>query len=457
MVNLINLSIHGNKLQHLDSRLFSYLHKLSLLDFEYNNIETLHNNIFSNLTNLRYLYMAHNHLKSLTDIRLFRSQTGLIDLTLDDNKIRTISAFVLSPLISLKKFKLANNPFECSCELQETIMWAESKCINTRATCDEPSKFKSQFWSVLRNETCPNPWAKIKECSSYVCTYVNDTQEMDCADLNLGKFETEHLPFNETKIVQLNLNNNGIQSLESNAFNQWPRITILQLSINELSTLKHRLFYTLKELTYLSLDNNLLESLDDRLFHFQEKLITLYIYNNKLLTITEKLMEPLITLHTLSLKGNRLTCDCKLQSTFTLLMKRGVWSDAMCETPEKYAGKSWKLMEKELECGITVQYLTISTQTVIIVSSGMILFCCSSVVVCYVCIGWRKTCRKRTNRHTNENVQYDDVETMANTSPKTARFSNTENLYDYPILRNSYLSIIDPNVKSEPVIYDDVV
>ncbi|KAJ9593473.1 hypothetical protein L9F63_014977 [Diploptera punctata] len=405
MVNLNYLTLCDNKIKYLDSRLFSYLHKLIRLNLEYNNIETLESNIFSNLTNLTHLYMAHNHLKSLTDVKLFQSQTRLIILTLNDNNMRTISAGVLSPLISLKKFKLADNPFSCTCQVQEIILWPESKCINTRATCEEPRKF-----------------------------------------------ENEHFPFNETKIIKLNLNNNSIQSLKSNAFDKLPEITILQLSLNKLITLKQKLFYGLKDLIRISLDSNLLESLDDRLFRYQAKLITLHLHDNKLLTITEKLLDPLIILQDLTLKDNPLNCDCKLQSALNLVSKNKILSDAVCETPEKYAGKSWELMEKELECGSTI-----TTQTVIIVSSGITLFCYSSVVVCYVCIRCRKTCRKRTNRHTNENVQYDDVETMANTSPKTASFSNTENLYDYPIFRNSYLSIIDSNVKSEPVIYDDVV
>ncbi|KAJ9586410.1 hypothetical protein L9F63_019945 [Diploptera punctata] len=290
MEYLINLNLRGNKLNTLDSRLFSHSYSLITLVLSDNKLKELEPGLFSSLHDLQDLYISGNQLTSLTDPNIFISQGKLIILKIEQNNITTISEGVFTPLKSIKKLKLSNNPFECTCVLQGTMLWTEHKCLKPEANCANPAKFKGKSWSFLRQESCGKPLIKDDHnCSSNICTYFGETQNMDCSNLNLNYFESNDLPFNESKIKILHLRRNEIETLQSDIFNQWPTIEYLSLSNNKLRALDYGLFHRLTQLKRLELAYNELEFLDERLFLFQNKLEKLYLSDNRLSTISEKL------------------------------------------------------------------------------------------------------------------------------------------------------------------------
>jgi Leucine-rich repeat (LRR) protein len=147
MNNLKLLTLSGNSLATLDSRVFYSQWELDHLDLSHNKLISI-DNLFTSQGRLRTLLLDHNkltsfklfaflHLTSLIHLDLsysnlnrlsndlFSSQEHLEKLLLDGNRLTAVSVKLLTPLTSIKQFGLSHNPLVCNCELQLTVLWCE--------------------------------------------------------------------------------------------------------------------------------------------------------------------------------------------------------------------------------------------------------------------------------------------------------------------------------------------
>jgi hypothetical protein len=153
------------------------------------------------------------------------------------------------------------------------------------------------------------------------------------------------------EIQYLLLVNAGLKTLKANTFDTVPNLLQLNISNNLLVTLDDRLFSNLTKLEVLDLSNNKLECLhDERLFISQGNLLTLILSNNRLRTLDSSTLSPLTSIRSLVLTGNPFTCDCQLLPTMTWCGQKGLNTSAICEFPRVHKGSLWSVLNMSEIC-----------------------------------------------------------------------------------------------------------
>ncbi|KAK9876081.1 hypothetical protein WA026_011190 [Henosepilachna vigintioctopunctata] len=108
--NLEKLFLQQNEIEKIDAGTFPKLplYSLSLVD---NKIAVLEAGIFSELSNLRYLFLSGNRLESL-EKGIFSNLTELEVLAVNDNLIKKIEVGVFEDTLNLISLKLEHNKFK---------------------------------------------------------------------------------------------------------------------------------------------------------------------------------------------------------------------------------------------------------------------------------------------------------------------------------------------------------
>ncbi|CAL8406869.1 unnamed protein product [Arctogadus glacialis] len=200
-LNMRDNNIHAVK----KNQLLGYV-SLNLLDLGGNNIKSIDNGTFQNLTELRWLYMDKNYLDTLV-AEMFAGLQNLEYLSVEYNDIQLIAAGAFSPMpslrvlflnnnllkalpvdaflgISLSKISLHNNyfthlpvagvldqlnsiiqidlhgnPWDCSCTIVPFKQWSErlgADVIVSDLKCESPEEFwKRDFRHVRSDLMCP--------------------------------------------------------------------------------------------------------------------------------------------------------------------------------------------------------------------------------------------------------------------------------------------------------------
>lgn len=144
--NLTVLCISHNILTEFLWDKLKYFHQLHILDLSYNSLTYVawdNSTISHSLTSLdlRYNYIFHlengffNGLKSLETLYLSHNKLNIINQT----------TFQLGPESKLKTLWLLKNPFQCTCDSLDFIVWIEKNRIiiprlMTAVTCKTPEK-----------------------------------------------------------------------------------------------------------------------------------------------------------------------------------------------------------------------------------------------------------------------------------------------------------------------------
>ncbi|KAJ9577739.1 hypothetical protein L9F63_005659 [Diploptera punctata] len=334
LTNLTVLDLSKNSLQELDYRLFSKSKQLVRLSIAHNNIKLLNKRLFFGLQNLIYLNLAYNKISFLPKNNIFILQMKLMYLSLEGNKLKSISINTLMPLTRLKVLKMLYNIFKCDCKMWDVINWAESKCLKMTATCNSPEKLRGRSWKEIKLIKCKNNNVySTKNCSMVSCIYNGELGLMDCSDLKLVSLTPYDLWDNGTNILALSLLNNKIQTLKPNVFETISRLQSLNLRLNRITHLESNVFINLTHLKYLDLSKNRLSSLENKLFLSQNKLISLNLQENSISTISTYVLTPLTSLQRLNISQNPLIYDENLKKVFDWSAKQNIFLQAMNNTP----------------------------------------------------------------------------------------------------------------------------
>ena len=111
LVNLRTLFLDQNNLQHIDNLVFSNLTNLKTLDLSYNNLLSIDSQIFSDLQNLQQLYISNNRIDTI-DSQAFSNLIHLKELSLNHNELQHMDSQLwstLSTLHHLQAIRLQDN------------------------------------------------------------------------------------------------------------------------------------------------------------------------------------------------------------------------------------------------------------------------------------------------------------------------------------------------------------
>ncbi|VDI82550.1 leucine-rich repeat and fibronectin type-III domain-containing protein 5 [Mytilus galloprovincialis] len=139
--DLITINLSDNPIATLEDELFKETKKLETVNLSHTQLSTLPDNIFQDVKCLKNLDLSWNNFSVVIDvfktlgclevvklggnafasvgsIQLdFNELRNLVELDISHNKFTTFQTNVLSSLSSLQKLNIANNPFDCTCDL----------------------------------------------------------------------------------------------------------------------------------------------------------------------------------------------------------------------------------------------------------------------------------------------------------------------------------------------------
>jgi Leucine-rich repeat (LRR) protein len=121
---------------------------------------------------------------------------------------------------------------------------------------------------------------------------------------NLTSLEGLNLIKNKEKIININLTNNKIHSLNNKDFAGFLQVTHIDFSHNEIKTIPKNAFKYLKSLQVLALDNNEIKTLSHGMLKGLDQLMYLFLHNNQIKIISEGIFNDAPHLKQINLGNN---------------------------------------------------------------------------------------------------------------------------------------------------------
>ncbi|XP_064471062.1 connectin-like [Ornithodoros turicata] len=290
---------------------------------------------------LRYNRDTLEHYKiSQGTLGTIRSNTffdlpKLVVLSLDSNDITDTEKNSFSNLPKLKKLELGDNKLDT---------------IRSDVLHELPSL---SFLFLDRNQ--------IKRIEDYAFKSLHNLTELALADnaieeLTANTFSGLH------RLTRIDLFRNKVKQLVAYVFSEMPYLQELDLKNNDISEVDPLAFHKLPQLRIIYLANNRLRILPAHMFVGAPNLILIDFSENQLQTLTWRTIQDLTQINRegfdLQLKGNKLTCDCRIawilhlsETTKDHKFRREL-RHIKCEfhSPSRTSTKVARLTKQQLNC-----------------------------------------------------------------------------------------------------------
>ncbi|KAM3862005.1 toll-like receptor 8 [Diretmus argenteus] len=160
--NLTVLRINQNSLTHFEWCELKNFHQLQILDLSFNSLSHVPE-ISSNCTHtLSLLDLSHNQISTLSN-GFLKGVKSLTTLYLSYNKLTIInqSTFLSKPENHIKTLFLEENPFQCTCDLLDFILWIDHNDVKipeltSEVTCETPANTRDQAIIFFNIHQCVN-------------------------------------------------------------------------------------------------------------------------------------------------------------------------------------------------------------------------------------------------------------------------------------------------------------
>lgn len=149
--NLTTLYLSNNLLTDFEWRKLENFAQLNILDLSFNFLTNVTGmELINSSYSLTFLDLSHNQISQL-DGGFLKAAKSLKVLSLSFNKLTTInqSTFQSTPQNTIKTLYLQNNPFQCTCDFLDFIVWIEASGMKiprlaTDVKCGEPANQKGK-------------------------------------------------------------------------------------------------------------------------------------------------------------------------------------------------------------------------------------------------------------------------------------------------------------------------
>lgn len=319
----INLS--HNRLAMIDPTTFSNLVALEELDLSGNQIEEIPPNMFQNNTQLNTLNLNNNplkefHLSTVSEIERLeirsckltnindsfsKNLNMLVYLDISGNNITDISPKTFSLLDDLEHIDLSNNGlktldaniFKYNTKLKKVILDNNDLQVLSPFICSM-SQFETYHFS------CNNCHLRTIDEDTFATMPAIVTLRLANNELeNLSAIKRLH------SLIHLDVSNNRISNLPSDAFSRNTALEVLQLSGNPLTALDSTLFSSNTVLKNLDVSNcgltKIWRNTNRALFSVQR----FSVARNQLKTITQKELNVTPQMTVFDVEGNPFECD----------------------------------------------------------------------------------------------------------------------------------------------------
>ncbi|CAG7818127.1 unnamed protein product [Allacma fusca] len=305
-----------NRITSVDSGALSSSEKLQVLDLAHNALATIPDLIKSNPT-LKVLDLSHNQINKI-DADVFKRSSNLVELYLNDNKIKAIPSKTFEDMETLTILDVDGNDVE---EIQ-------------------PDTFKNLprliYLRLSRN--------KIRAIRNAAFT---DLSTLDGLDLQENDLETiGDSAFERTGALKyLNLSHNNFDSMSRMGLFPLSSLEVLDTSYNRIRDVDSKSLKHLQWLVELRMNDNGICRLPVGIFDGMSRLKMLVLRNNLLSHIYESVFYKLKNnIAFLDISGNPISCDCELAWLRNLVTREAVQElvEATCDSPNDLKGKPIK-------------------------------------------------------------------------------------------------------------------
>ncbi|XP_063233368.1 slit homolog 3 protein isoform X2 [Bacillus rossius redtenbacheri] len=259
--DLVNILLPNNDIQSLGNYAFRNLTKISLMDLSYNSIKVLPRCVFSGLQQLSNLKLAHNKI-SCVSTAMFQNLTMLRILDLSYNDIAGIDPSIFSMLNHLRVLFLNSN-----------------------------------------NITIGGGTYSLNECKK-ICLHIDRLGTI--LKLNINVTDSEYMTQRKPNIEVISISNNAFQIIDDTMFNNNRFVKRIRASYNRIRQIHNDTFKNTRELEKLELDSNELVVISKSLFKNLTRLQFLALHRNRLEYIEHGAFTSLKSLEYLYLSHNRL-------------------------------------------------------------------------------------------------------------------------------------------------------
>ncbi|XP_033843093.1 nyctalopin [Periophthalmus magnuspinnatus] len=304
------INLDKNRLKFLSERAFGTLPSLKTLSLDHNNISFITPGAFKGLSNLLELKMAHNEYISYLHTRTFTGLKKLLRLDLSDCNLFNIPDRIFIEQIALKELLCFQNNFR-------RIPGAIRGMENLTHIYLERNKIEAVAYNSLLGLGSLK-YLNLQE------NRINVIHDQAFQDL--------------VRLENFYLNDNLLSSLPRVAFQGLSCLKMLNLGGNQLTNVSKTWFGDLVELEVLYLDRNQLVFIEEGTFENLTSLITLHLNSNNLTTLPFAVFQPIYFLGRLYLFRNPWECDCSLAWLKDWMESYKLVRDIPCASPSSVAG-----------------------------------------------------------------------------------------------------------------------
>ena len=314
-VEMINLS--DNQLQTIPENVFTNLTRLKYLEFNYNKLTRLNGSLFRNLPKLNIVKFEYNKISDIDD-NVFQNVPKLETIYFFNNQLTKIPFKALQNVPSVKYLNMGFNKITSVGDRGIQYQWNDLTDI----------------------ELDSNQISDMTVFPKYA-------PNLEFLNLGFNQFSTISASVwtNLDSLKHLNLNGNKMKKLDAGMFCGLENVDYLFLrNMPELETIGARVFSDLKNLSYVDLAyNSKLTQIHDDAFQDTE-ITSLYLDHSGLTTLSQKVL-PFKSLAHLSLANNSWACDCHLRwildpnTVFNSSYVKSRVQGLNCSSPTKVMGK----------------------------------------------------------------------------------------------------------------------
>lgn len=149
---LIELDLSNNFLKTLQPGLFLDLIRLRVFTAVNNQLDQLDDYLFANMSYLAKVDVSSNRLQYIGQHAFF-NVTKLKEIDMQTNRLSVLRADTFRSLDNLGSLTLYDNPWNCTCELQQFREFVISKSLYTPPTnCQDPMHLRGKLWTAVSAE-----------------------------------------------------------------------------------------------------------------------------------------------------------------------------------------------------------------------------------------------------------------------------------------------------------------
>uniref|UniRef100_A0AAQ5XKI3 Ig-like domain-containing protein n=1 Tax=Amphiprion ocellaris TaxID=80972 RepID=A0AAQ5XKI3_AMPOC len=271
------------------------------LDLSHNKLQVLDSSLFSNLQHLSEMKLNHNELEAIPDLGPYAS--NITTLILANNRITRISEKQLRPFLALETLDLSNNNIvEIKANSFPALPLKNMFLNNNRISSLETGCFTNlsdtlQVLRLNRNRLSTIP-PKIFQ--------LPNLQHLELSRNRVRRIEG--LTFHGLHALHsLKMQRNGLSRLMDGAFWGLSNMEVLQLDYNNLTEVSKGWLYGLLTLQQLHLGHNAISRIRPDAWEFCQKLSELNLFSNHLSRLEESSFVGLSLLDELHIGNNHVS------------------------------------------------------------------------------------------------------------------------------------------------------